>query len=245
MATVLSRSSLLLAISAAVAAVLAGFGSRIGWWHFRTGFQILTWAAYSGLGSAVIGFIACLAALRRRERRGVWLALVGLTVGLLVVGMPWQMRRTAQRVPPIHDITTDRDNPPPFVEILPLRKDSPNSALYGAREIAAQQQAAYPDIQPVSLRLTGQQAFTQALKAAEAMGWDIVAVNPAEGRIEATDTTFWFGFKDDIVVRIQSIGDESRIDVRSVSRVGRSDVGTNAQRIRAYVGKLRPAGSTS
>ena len=92
--------------------------------------------------------------------------------------------------------------------------------------------------------MPGQQAFAQALRAAEAMGWDIVAANAEEGRIEATDTTLWFGFKDDIVVRIQARGDESRVDVRSVSRVGKSDVGTNARRIRAYVRTLRGNGST-
>jgi uncharacterized protein (DUF1499 family) len=241
----LSRSALLFALVSAVAAIFAGFGSRMGWWHFRIGFQILTWAAYGGLGSAIIGFIGCLAALWRGQRRGAWLALVGLIVGLIVVGVPWQMKRTAQRVPPIHDITTDTDDPPRFADILSLRKYATNAADYGGPDVAAQQHVAYPDIQPVTLRLPSQQAFTQALRAADAMGWDIVAVSPAEGRIEATDTTLWFGFKDDIVVRIQALGDESRIDVRSVSRVGKSDVGTNAQRIRAYVRRLSEAGSTS
>ena len=71
------------------------------------------------------------------------------------------------------------------------------------------------------------------------MGWEIVAANAEEGRIEATDTTLWFGFKDDVVVRIQARDDESLLDVRSVSRVGKSDVGTNAQRIRAYLRKFK------
>jgi uncharacterized protein (DUF1499 family) len=241
----LSRSTLGLALGSAVAAILAGLGSRMGWWHFRTGFQILTWAAYGGLGSAIIGFIGCLVALWRGQRRGAWLALVGLIIGLIVVGMPWQMKRTAQQVPPIHDITTDTDDPPRFVDILPLRKYAPNAADYGGPDLAAQQHAAYPDIQPVTLRLSTQQTFTQALRAADAMGWDIVAANPEEGRIEATDTTLWFGFKDDIVIRVRARGDESRIDVRSVSRVGKSDLGKNAQRIRAYIRRLIEARSTS
>lgn len=241
--TFLSRAVVLLALGSAVVAIFAGFGSRLGWWHFRTGFQLLTWAAYGGVGSAALGLVACLTALRRGQRRGILFALVSVVIGLFVVGIPWQMKRTAQRVPAIHDITTDRDNPPRFVDILPLRKDAANSADYEGPVIAAQQQAAYPDIQPVSLRSSGSQVFTQALKAAEAMGWDIVAANATEGRIEATDTTFWFGFKDDIVIRIQSRGDESVVDVRSVSRVGKSDVGTNAQRIRAYVRAFNGAGS--
>jgi uncharacterized protein (DUF1499 family) len=180
-----------------------------------------------------------------RTTREAWIALVPLLLGLVVGGIPWQMKRTAQRVPPIHDITTDTDDPPRFADILPLRKYSPNSADYGGPDLAAQQRAAYPDIQPVTFRMPTQQVFTQAVKAADAMGWDIVAADPEEGRIEATDTTLWFGFKDDIVIRIQSRGDQSRVDVRSVSRVGKSDVGANAQRIRAYLRKLSGAVSAS
>jgi uncharacterized protein (DUF1499 family) len=245
MTTWLSRSALLLALGSAIAAMLAGFGSRMGWWHFQTGFEILKSAAYGGFGSAFLAFAACLAALWRGPRREAWIALVPLLLGLVVGGIPWQMKRTAQRVPPIHDITTDTDDPPRFADILPLRKYSPNSADYGGPDLAAQQRAAYPDIQPVTFRMPTQQVFTQAVKAADAMGWDIVAADPEEGRIEATDTTLWFGFKDDIVIRIQSRGDQSRVDVRSVSRVGKSDVGANAQRIRAYLRKLSGAVSAS
>jgi uncharacterized protein (DUF1499 family) len=170
------------------------------------------------------------------------LAIIGLVIGLITFGIPWQMKRVAQQVPPIHDITTDTEDPPRFAAVLPLRKDATNPTDYGGPEIAAQQHAAYPDIQPLALRIPSQQAFTQALQVAEAMGWEIVGTNPAEGQIEATDTTFWFGFKDDIVIRIHARGDDSRVDVRSVSRVGKSDVGTNAQRIRAYMRRLGSAG---
>jgi uncharacterized protein (DUF1499 family) len=166
------------------------------------------------------------------------LAVAGLLVGLTVVGIPWQMKRTAQRVPAIHDISTDTDDPPRFDAVLPLRKEEPNAADYGGPEIARQQHAAYPDVRPLLLRIPSHQAFTQALHAAEAMGWEIVAADPVEGRLEATDTTFWFGFKDDIVVRVQAQPDGSRVDVRSVSRVGKSDVGTNARRIREYLRRL-------
>ncbi len=164
-----------------------------------------------------------------------------LVLGLLVAGIPWQMKRTAQSVPAIHDISTDTDHPPEFVALLPLRTGAPNGAAYGGPEIAAQQHRAYPDIQPLTLRVPPQKAFSQALKAMDAMGWEIIDASPGEGRIEATDTTFWFGFKDDIVVRIRAQGDDSRVDVRSVSRVGKSDVGANARRIRKYEQKLSEA----
>jgi len=111
--------------------------------------------------------------------------------------------------------------------------------MYGGPEVAIKQRSAYPDIQTLLLNMSAPQAFEQALSAARAMGWQIVAAVPQEGRIEATDTTFWFGFKDDIVVRVTAVDERrSLVDVRSVSRVGRSDVGKNAARIRAYLRRI-------
>jgi len=239
MTALLSRAALLLALGSALAAFAAGFGSRAGWWHFRTGFQILTWAAYGGLGSAILGFIGCLVALRRRQRGKALVSLVSLVIGLVVVGIPWNMKRTAQQVPPIHDITTDTQEPPRFVAILPLRKNAPNSAEYVGAVIAVQQQVAYADLRPLVLNVSLEQAFSKALAAARDMGWEIVEAKQQEGRIEATDTTFWFGFKDDVVVRVVPADQGSRIDVRSVSRVGKSDVGANAGRIRAYLERVK------
>ena len=120
----------------------------------------------------------------------------------------------------------------------PLRKGAPNTAEYGGKEVADAQRKGYPDIQPKMLEVPPQVAFARALETAERMGWTLVANDPAEGRIEATDTTFWYGFKDDIVIRVTRAGAGSRVDVRSVSRVGRSDIGTNARRIRRYLDKL-------
>jgi uncharacterized protein (DUF1499 family) len=229
---------LVLAVVCAAAAVLAGLGSRWDWWHFRTGFQILTWAAYGALAAAVLSAGGMVMALLSARRRALLPAFIGLALGLVVAGVPWQQKLTAQRVPPIHDITTDTETPPVFVAVLPLRKDAPNSADYGGPDIAAQQRAAYADLRPFHVNIPPKQAFGKALAAARDMGWDIVAADPSEGRIEATDTTFWFGFKDDVVVRIMNADQGSRIDVRSVSRVGKSDVGANAKRIRSYIERL-------
>jgi uncharacterized protein (DUF1499 family) len=233
-----TRGALLLVLASVPTAILSGFGTRAGWWDFKTGFQILTWAAYGGLGSAVVGAIGIPIALWQRRWRTAMISVGILVLGVLVVAIPWQMKRTAQNVPAIHDISTDTDHPPEFVALLPLRKGAPNGAAYGGPEIATQQHRAYPDIQPLTLHVPREKVFSQALTAAHAMGWDIIDTSPEEGRIEATDTTFWFGFKDDIVVRIRAEGAVSRVDVRSVSRVGRSDVGTNAKRIRNYGQKL-------
>jgi len=234
-ASAIAMTGLGLAVLTAITVMLAGFGSRWGWWHFRIGFILLQWGFYIGLAAAAVSLIGIVAAWSGGSRRGFVSAIAGLVIALVIVNDLWQWKQTAIRVPPIHDITTDTENPPDFVAILPLRADAPNPAIYGGPEIAAQQRAGYPKLGPLILPSPPAQAFERALAAARDMGWEIVASNPSEGRIEATDTTFWFGFKDDIVVRIRPTEGGSRIDVRSVSRVGRSDVGTNAKRIQKFL----------
>ena len=226
-----------LAIICVGAGLAAGLGSRMGAWHFRTGFMLLTWAAYGALAAAVLGLVALV--VNRSSNKAIFFASASIIVGIFVAGIPWEMKQRAQHVPPIHDITTDTENPPAFVAILPLRADAPNSVEYKGREVAAQQKKAYPDLQPLTVNAPPDVAFQRALRAARDAGWDIVESRPDQGRIEATDTTLWFGFKDDIVVRVTSLDSASRIDVRSVSRVGKSDVGTNASRIRNYLSKIQ------
>jgi uncharacterized protein (DUF1499 family) len=148
------------------------------------------------------------------------------------------MMLQARRVPFIHDITTDAADPPAFVAVLPLRAGASNPAAYGGPEVAAAQARAYPDIAPRYLAAAPAGAFEQALAAARGMGWAIVAADPAAGRIEATATSRWLGFQDDVVVRIRPDGGGSRVDVRSASRVGKSDLGVNARRIREYLRRL-------
>jgi len=231
--------ALAVALLAAIAGLASGPGNRFGWWDYRMAFGVLGWAAWSGLAGAVLSVVAIVHAARRRARTGIVLAAIGILAGALTFGLPWQLRSRAHDVPPIHDITTDTDNPPHFVAVLPLRKGVPNSVEYAGAKIAAQQKKAFPDIAPLALPVPPKQAYASCLAAARSLGWEIVAEAPGEGRIEATDTTPFFGFKDDIVIRITPAGTESRVDVRSVSRVGRSDLGTNARRLRAFLARLR------
>jgi len=227
-----------LALLTAVAALVAGIGNRFGWWHYRLSFDILKWAAYAGVAAALLSLIGAIQARPGGTRRGFWLALLGMLIGLAVFAGPAMMLRTARTVPPIHDITTDTANPPSFVAVLPLRTGAENAADYGGSELAIQQQQAYPQIQPVFLDVPPEVATARAAAAARALGWEIVAEVPAEGRVEATDTTLLFGFKDDVVIRVTPADRRSRVDVRSVSRVGESDLGTNAKRIGAFMKKL-------
>ena len=182
----------------------------------------------------------CDPGLKYGVRRALLVAVVGLIVSLAVAGPPVYLWRQAESLPHIHDISTDTDNPPQYVAVVPLRKDARNPTDYSA-ETAAQQKKGYPDIAPALLDVPPSQALRLAERAARAMGWDIVAVAPDDLRIEATDTTLLFGFKDDIVIRVTANGSGSRVDARSLSRIGGSDIGTNARRIRSFMRQLEAA----
>ena len=243
----LSRIALggfVLALIAGLMLPLAGVGYRLGLWDFRPGLTVFQWAAYGGVAAAVLSLLGLFFTRSGSARRGFSLALIGLIVALVVTWIPWHWWQVVKSVPMIHDITTDTETPPAFVAVLPLRAGAPNTAEYGGPELAAQQRAGYPDLKPLIVAIPPAQGFTRALAVAREMGWEIAASEPTEGRIEATDTTFWFGFKDDVVIRITPAGNGSRIDVRSVSRVGKSDVGKNAKRITTYLERVARAGAS-
>lgn len=197
----------------------------------------MRWAAYCGLAATTAAVIGLAVPMWRA--RGLRALLFSIVLGSGVAYFPWQMLQQAKTLPPIHDISTDLSDPPAFVAVLPLRANAENPAAYGGAEIAAAQRAAYPDIQPLTLSAPTALAYARALAAARRSGWHIVAADQPSGRIEATATTPWFGFKDDVVVRIMPSAGGSRIDVRSLSRVGSSDAGANAKRIRRYLAAVR------
>jgi len=231
--------------SAAVLAliVLAGVGPgyQFDLWSFGTAFMVMGWAAWLGLGSVGVSLLGAVFNRRAVPRTPLWLALSGIILGGVAAFIPWQWQQTAARLPYIHDISTDTEDPPVFVTLLAARADAPNTSDYGGPKVAVQQKAAYPDIVPVELEMTPDQALGQAQAAIYQLGWDVVGLVAAEGRIEAVDTTTWFGFKDDVVIRVRpvpGVPGRARVDVRSVSRVGRSDLGANAARIREFVALL-------
>lgn len=235
----LTMTGLSLVVLCSITGMMSGLGTRWGFWDFRTGLGILRWAAYGEAAAVLITTAGCIISGYRRAWDIFIFSVIGLIVGVVAVSVPLKMYRTAQSVPPIHDITTDTENPPQFHMILRLRKDALNPAEYGGPGTSSQQFTAYPDIRPVILAVTPAKAFELCLAAAREMGWDVINAESDKGIIEGTDTTFWFGFKDDIVIRITPLEKGSRIDLRSVSRVGKSDVGTNAKRIRNFINKLR------
>ncbi len=246
----------LLSFTVAILGVLVGLSAgvlyRMGVVQLLTSlFTLLPWGAYISAAGVVLCIASIVLALFLYK--GEFLAkaalpVFGLIVGGIAVYIPYAQQQLGASVPPIHDISTDTADPPKFVDILPLRADAPNTAEYlieyetrgTVLNVPEEQAKGYPDIQPVEIQGRGfYEAFDLALAAAERQGWTIVAADKEEGRIEAWDKTTFMGFIDDVVIRVRPEGIGSIVDVRSVSRVGGSDVGKNAQRIRTYVQTLR------
>lgn len=225
-------SGLILGVGGIAAMVASGIGYRLGWWRVATALQISEWAVYGatlGLALSVIGAVLSRPGTRQR---GFLLSLIGLAISLPVVAMAIQWEYATRTYPPINDISTDIDDPPVFW-------DTPNPTDYPGAETAALQRVAYPDLAPLELTVTPDRAYALAMALAKDKGWEIVADEPEEGRIEAIDSTFLFGFKDEITIRIAASDGGARIDLRSRSRVGRIDRGVNAKRIRAFLTALK------
>jgi uncharacterized protein (DUF1499 family) len=168
----------------------------------------------------------------------VWGAFIGAAA---LVAISYGGFSSSGGAPPIHDITTDLANPPAFDKVVALREadGAQNPPEYAGAETAAQQQEAFPDLETLQLQRPRDEVFSAAEAAARSMGWEIVSADGALGRIEATETTTWFRFRDDVVIRVSASGDTTAVDVRSKSRVGMGDMGANAARIRAYLEALQ------
>ena len=225
------------AVTGALIALISGPGNRMGWWDYRRAFAILGWAAGGGLIAAILSLSVIGWAMKRQVWRPQIVAAIGLLVGLFTFALPFPLQWRSNGAPPIHDITTDPAEPPEFRVLVAARTGVPNGVAYGGPAVAAAQQKAYPDITPLTLAAQPEVALHQCLQVAHAMGWDVAEGSVSPLGFEATDTTLFFGFRDDIIVRLAPVGaagKATRIDVRSVSRVGRSDRGVNARRIRDF-----------
>ncbi len=245
--------ALLAGLATGVVALAAAVGVWFGAWNWQRGFELLGAAhgwgpsvAISALVVAVLLLIAGRVLTGRLVLLPAALSLTGAMVAALAYYVPESHRPPeGVNIPPIHDISTDTANPPQFVDVVPLRVDATNTVDYGnypnmtPERLGEMTREAYPDLVTRSVAMAPASVFERALVAVDRMGWDLVAAVPEEGRIEATDTTFWFRFKDDVVIRIQPSGDGgSLIDARSTSRVGVGDVGTNAARLRSFFERL-------
>ncbi len=202
-------------------------------------FGLVPWQAALGLfaGAAVLAGIGALICLWRLIRRhGGVVTVIAAAAGIAAATIPMAMVMMAADKPAINDISTDTANPPEFVALTAdMHGHDANPATYNPAFAPAQLRA-YPQIRPLDVPLPREKAFRLALAAC--MNWEIVAADANEGRIEAVARVPWWGFRDDVVVRLTEIAGGTRIDIRSKSRVGEGDLGVNARRISTWLDRL-------
>jgi uncharacterized protein (DUF1499 family) len=215
---------------------VAIIASRMGLWSFKHSFLLFIIAAVLGFVVLVISVLKMSTGDRQNSRALVIALLV--TLGPIAVLGNSVMK--AKSSPFIHDISTDVTNPPALVAAQTDRIEGDHSVEYAGTEISELQLAGYPDLKSAAFEQSAADVFATARAAIEQNGWAILAENNQilPFTIEAVDTSLLFGFKDDIVVRISAAEAGSVVDVRSMSRVGQSDLGANAKRIQKLLNQL-------
>ena len=234
MREMLPRAVLIVGLLAPVLMIGGALGTKSGVWSFRIGFQFVFTGAFVAAAVLVLGVAVLVFALRAGRTAEAWpigAGLVGCLVVLAVLG--WQFR-LATTLPHIHDVSTDREDPPAFSSILRLRDDADNALAY-TDAIAQLQSDAYPELRTMRSALSSGGSFDRAVRVAEALGWRVVNEDPSAGIVEAVATSFWFGFNDDVIIRVRPVDGGSLVDLRSASRVGESDLGANAARIERFM----------
>lgn len=226
-----------LSILAVALFVLSGYGYQWGIWGLGTGFTILRYAAYASIGLLAVQIIFFFF-MKDSGISAKAMILTGFMITLIVsaTAIYWQYK--ARSVPPIHDISTDLQTPPEFVAMTRLRADAPNPPEYAGDETASEQRASYPNIQPLVVSVPPQEVIDEIVTLIVERDWEMVSINRQQGRVEATEKLAWFGFKDDVVLRITETDTGTRIDMRSKSRIGRGDIGVNAARIESFLRDL-------
>ena len=228
---------------------VAALGTKFGIWDFR--FSLGTLIRTGGpivLGAVgLVSLVLLLMALFKKPRGNWILPAIGVIVP--IVGFVMLSAAGARGADnPIHDVSTDTGNPPEFsAETLAMREQvganplvsyqaplgdtemyadaDPELAIRNTAQIITDK---YAELAPLPLAGATPSDGLAAVAAAMAeMGFADIRTDAAAGRVEGVAETFWFGFKDDVVARIG----ENQIDFRSVSRVGRSDLGANAERV--------------
>lgn len=225
----------LISLIAVLLVALAGPLYKFGVIDLATAFTGFKFGVFAGIAALILLAIQL---LFKRNTASIGSVLISAVLAITAIAIPLSMMNTAKNVPPIHDISTDLVNPPAFVAIAPLRADAPNPAAYDGIETAEQQRIGYPDLQTLRYDQTQPELIAASTQAIENLGWELVNIDADKGIVEATDTTAWFGFKDDVVVRVTDNENERLVDIRSKSRVGGSDLGKNAARVHNFIDEL-------
>jgi uncharacterized protein (DUF1499 family) len=248
----LSILALLLSVGSVAASLLAGLGTGAGLWTYGSGLAVLRYALPAAIAGCLLAIVAFVVSRRTGVRTGRINALA-LATGLLFAAYLGNMIVTARSLPAIHDVTTDLEDVPQFSR-LAVRADNLENipdegrpelmALSPEQRWKALHRRAYGDLRPLRLPLAPGQVLQRAEQLARDRGWEVAGMDAGSGTLEATATTLFFRFKDDVIVRVRPDPAQpggSIVDMRSISRVGTSDIGVNAGRIRAFLSDLEKA----
>ena len=231
----IAKTTLVMALLSLTLLPLSALGTRWGLFNFRIGLLLFMLATLTGLTAIVLSALYTRRQQTDKSRQTLnYAALLGLPALAFFAFNLFSGGST----PMIHNVTTDPADPPEFIAAPAKRGTDANPLTYGS-ELAALQQKAYPDLQTLTTELSSAEAFQLALATAKTLDWDVYYEDASAQQIEAVDTTRWFGFKDDVVIRIRDTGSGSEVDLRSVSRVGKGDLGANAKRIVAFIEHFR------
>jgi len=212
--------------------------AQLEWASAFVSFRIMGLGLLFGLCALAFGAIGLWQTRSAAGRAGRSRAIAGTVLGLIPLSIAAVTVSSARNVPMINDITTDTLNPPRFIAAATDAANSGRNLDYPGEEFAARQRSSYPDLAPIRVSGPPADVFDRSVAAAEKLGWKLTLRDAAAGRFEAIAVTRVFHFVDDIVVRVAREGADSIVDVRSKSRDGRGDMGTNAARIRLFRDEL-------
>lgn len=218
--------SILLGVASIALLAVSVWGFRAGGWPWPRAYDLAGWGAWTA-GAGVIAALAGLVVWLRLRKGGSGAVLLGLILSLPVAGLGVSFEIAARTTPPINDISTDTEDPPVFW-FTATPSDYP-------AQNAAPQRAAYPDVRPLDLPVSADEAFAAVLALVEERGWEVLSADPAESQIEAIAHSRLFGFEDEVAIRVTETETGARIDMRSRSRLGQIDRGANARRIEAFL----------
>jgi uncharacterized protein (DUF1499 family) len=232
-----------LALFSAVLILVALVLHRLG--RIETPLAIgLVLAGFAGAGLALLSGVAASVVIWRKGVAGAWSAAAGIVVSLAIFAWPASVAPFYLRLPPLNDVTTDIEQPPEFAVLARDRAKAANPVTYPGSVVAELQEQHYPEVRPMVLDRAAEEVFDAVGEAARRLKWRIVAEEPPQedgtaGYIEAEDRTLILGFIDDVIVRVESDGGTTRVDVRSLSRYGVHDFGRNASRIKEFYTELQ------
>jgi uncharacterized protein (DUF1499 family) len=248
----LSRLALALSLGGVAVAAIAAVGTGAGLWSYGAGLGALRYALPAAVTGGLLAIVAWIIGRRQGVRTG-WLNALALVTAVLFAGYLGNMIISARSLPAIHDVATNLDDLPQFSR-LTVRADNldkiPDQGRAELKALAPEERwkalhrQAYGDLKPLRLAAPPDQVLQRAEQLARERGWAIAGVDAAAGTLETTATTLFFRFKDDVVVRVRPDPERqggSVVDMRSISRVGGSDIGVNAKRIGKFLADLGAA----